>query len=164
MNEQTDRNPAAGEDSNQPQFAIQRIYIKDVSFEAPGTPQVFSQNEQPRIKMDLNTASRPLGEGMHEVELTITVTASTEQQTAFLVEVKQAGVFTLAGFSDGDLAPMLAVYCPNILFPYAREAISDLVTKGSFPQLVLAPVNFEALYAQHLQQQQAGEGAAEGAG
>ncbi|MDH5516920.1 MAG: protein-export chaperone SecB [Gammaproteobacteria bacterium] len=139
----------------QKNFAIQKLYLKDVSFEAPLSPAVFSEeNWAPEINVQLNTESNALAENVIESVLKITVTAQHEQKTVFLVELHQAGVFTLEGFNDEEKAGMIGSYCPNLLFPFAREAISDLVTKGGFPQLLLAPVNFDALYAQHLEQQQ----------
>ena len=136
------------------QFALQRIYLKDVSFETPMGTEAFQVEWKPQIALNLNNAAKDLGNDFHEVVLTVTVTAKLGDKTAFLAEVHQAGIFLVQNFPQEELAPMFAVYCPNVLFPYAREAVSDLVTKGSFPQLVLQPVNFEALYAQQLQQQQ----------
>lgn len=142
------------EEQNQQQFAIQKIYLKDVSFESPNSPAVFQEaNWQPEINVQLNTEGKTIAEGVHEVVLTVTVTAKKDDKTAFLVEVKQAGVFQLVGFEQEQLGGMLGAYCPETLFPFAREAISDLVSKGGFPQLLLAPVNFNALYMQHQQQQ-----------
>ncbi len=131
------------------EFAIQKIYTKDISFEAPNSPVIFKQQWQPQINVDLNTNGTALEESVYEVVLSLTVTAKLEEKTAFLVEVQQAGIFTIKGIGDADLPVMLGSFCPNILFPYAREAVSDLVAKGGFPQLLLAPVNFDALYAQH---------------
>jgi preprotein translocase subunit SecB len=136
----------------QRQFAIQRIYVKDVSFEAPAAPDVFRQEWRPDNSLNLNTEAQALDPQTYEVVLTLTLTAKIGESTAYLAEVKQAGIFTLAGFSDQEKAPMLAAYCPNVLFAYAREVISDLVTKGSFPQMVLQPVNFDALFVQHQQE------------
>lgn len=133
------------------QFSIEKIYLKDVSLEAPGAPAVFTEDWSPEINMDLNTQATPVNENIFEVELTITVTAKNKTKTAFLIEIKQCGVFGIAGMDEATLNSMLGSFCPNILFPYAREAISDLVMKGGFPQLLLAPVNFDAIYAQHLQ-------------
>lgn len=135
------------------QFAIQRIYVKDISFETPNSPAIFTQQVQSDINLELNTIINKLEETTYEVALQVTVTSKAGDKTAFLIEVQQAGIFTIAGFSDAELGHMLNSYCANLLFPYAREVVSDLVTKGSFPQLLLAPVNFDALYAQHLQQQ-----------
>ncbi len=136
------------------EFAIQKIYIKDVSFETPNSPAIFTQKWEPNVNLELSTAGRPLADGVHEVVLSITVTAKIGDKTAYLVEAQQAGVFTIRNFNEQELGPMLGSFCPNILFPFARETISDLVIKGGFPQLLLAPVNFDALFAQHMQNQQ----------
>lgn len=142
------------EEQIQQQFAIQKIYLKDVSFESPNSPAVFTEGEwKPEINVQINTEVKSGGKDMHEVSLTVTVTARQQDKTAFLVEVKQAGLFLLTGFEKEQLGGMLGAYCPETLFPYAREAISDLVGKGGFPQLLLSPVNFNALYMQHQQQQ-----------
>lgn len=141
---------------NAQQFLIQKIYIKDVSFESPNSPEMFTSDWQPDVNLDLNTNANRLGDDVFEVVLSLTSTVKNQDQTAFLVEVQQCGIFTLSGFGDQELSQMLGSYCPNILFPYAREAISELVNKGGFPPLILAPVNFDALYAQHMSQQQAG--------
>ena len=143
---------------NGAEFAIQKIYTKDISFEIPNSPAIFKQQWQPQINIDLNTNGSTLEDSVYEVVLSLTVTASMEEKTSFLVEVQQAGIFTIKGISESDLPVMLGSFCPNILFPYAREAVSDLVAKGGFPQLLLAPVNFDALYAQQrdkIKQQQA---------
>lgn len=152
-------NNAAAEQQAGPQFAIQRIYTKDISFEAPNTPAVFTEKWEPKINVDLNTAANALAEGLFEIELHLTVTATLGDKTAYLVEVKQAGIFAIGGFNEADTSAMVHSYCPNVLFPFAREVIADVVTKASFPQMLLAPINFDALYAQHLQQQQAQQGA-----
>jgi len=136
------------------QFAIQKIYTKDISFETPNAPKVFTLKWEPALDLNLGTHVEPLENSMYEVSLTITVTVKIADSTAYLVEVNQAGIFSVAGFSDQEMGPMLGSFCPNILFPYAREVVSDLVSKGGFPQLILAPVNFDALYMQHLQQSQ----------
>lgn len=141
------------------QFAIQRLYVRDLSFESPNAPAVFTQKWEPKVNVELNTQANNLSEGIFEVVLTVTVTAKVEEKTAYLAEVQQAGIFNLVGFSEEQLGPMLHSFCPNILFPYAREAISSLVERGSFPQLLLAPVNFDALYAEHRKKQQGSEGA-----
>lgn len=133
-------------------FAIQKIYLKDVSFESPSTPTIFTDDWSPEINMDLNSNGKAIEDNVFEVELSITVTAKNNDKTGFLVEIKQCGIFSISGMDEENLNGMLGSFCPNILFPYAREAISDLVTKGGFPQLLLAPVNFDAIYAQHLQQ------------
>lgn len=142
---------------NNPQFAIQRIYTKDISFETPNSPAIFTEKWEPQVNVDLNSSGTKLGESLFEVVLSLTVTAKLGEKTAYLAEVQQAGIFSLEGFTEQDIGGMLHSFCPNILFPYAREVISDLVSKGSFPQLLLAPINFDALYAQHLQQQKVAE-------
>ena len=142
------------EEGNARQFAIQRIYTKDISFETPNSPQVFTGEWQPSINVQLNTAAQDLGNDHVELVLTVTVTAKQGETTGFLAEVQQAGIFLIKGIPEEEMGPMLGIFCPNILFPYAREAVSDLVARGSFPQLVLAPVNFDALYAQQVQQKQ----------
>jgi len=140
-------------DENQQEFGIHSIYLKDVSFEAPNSPEVFKTQFQPEIQMNLNIDTNSLEDNVYEVVLSVTVTAKANDKSAFLVELQQAGVFTLKGFDEENLGPMLGIYCPNVLFPYARESIANLVTKGGFPQLLLEPVNFESLYAQHMQEQ-----------
>lgn len=135
-------------------FQIQRVYTKDISFEAPNAPQVFQKEWEPEVKLDLDTASSQLADGIFEVVLRVTVTATVGEDTAFLCEVQQAGIFTIAGIEGTQLAHCLGAYCPNILFPYARECISGLVSRGTFPQLNLAPVNFDALFMNYLQEQE----------
>lgn len=143
-------------EATQPQFSLQRVYLKDASLEVPGAPAVFLQPWNPEVSIDLASKIMPLEDENHfEVTVVLTVTASNEGQTAFLVEVKQAGIFQAVGFDEASLGPLLGAYCPNVLFPYAREAISDLVGKASFPQLLLQPINFDAVYAERLQQAQA---------
>jgi preprotein translocase subunit SecB len=141
------------EDANAPKFEIQRIFTKDISFEAPNTPHTFVEEWKPEVSLNLETKSNRLQENLHEVILSITATVSTGNKTAFLIEAHQAGVFMIKGFPSDQLHQMLGSFCPNILFPYAREVVSDLVVRGGFPQLILAPVNFDALYTQHLEQQ-----------
>jgi preprotein translocase subunit SecB len=139
----------------QRQFAIQRVYTKDISFEAPNSPRAFTQEWKPEVSVALNSSTENLGSDHYEVVVTVTVTATQGESTQFLAEVQQAGIFLVRGMAEEELGPMFGVYCPNILFPYAREVVSDLVVRGSFPQLVLAPVNFEALYKQQAAEQQA---------
>ena len=137
----------------QPQFALQRIYIKDLSFESPKAPEIFKTQWQPEVKLDLNTTNSALDEeGMYEVVLSLTATVSNGEETAFVAEVHQAGIFLARHLPEADLHRTLGAFCPNLLFPYAREAIDNLVTRGSFPALMLAPVNFDALYLQAQQQ------------
>ncbi len=153
---------AAQGEQPQQQFALQRIYTKDVSFESPGSPNIFRKQWQPKINVDLNTKSDAIDEqGNFEVVLTITLTAKVEEETAFLVEVQQAGIFMISGIEGENLRMVLGTAAPNILFPYARENIDALCVKGGFPPVMLAPVNFDALYQQAVAQSQAqaaGEG------
>ncbi|MDC9728323.1 MAG: protein-export chaperone SecB [Methyloprofundus sp.] len=136
------------------QFSIQKIHTKDISFETPNSPQIFTQKWEPNVDFNLSTSATPLEDGLFEITLTVTVTVKTEDTVAYLVEATQAGIFSLAGFGEEEMKPMVGSFCPNILFPYAREVISDLVAKGGFPQLLLAPVNFDALYSQHMAQEE----------
>ncbi|MDX9875410.1 MAG: protein-export chaperone SecB [Spongiibacteraceae bacterium] len=147
-----DTQEAGSEQKNAQQFALQRIYIKDLSFESPLGAKVFTKQWKPQIKVDLNTRSDRVNDENFEVVLTITITAKLEEETAFLVEVQQGGVFFVQGVEGEALRRLLSVVCPTILFPYARETIDSLVTRGSFPALMLQPVNFEALYLQALKQ------------
>ncbi|MCJ8320125.1 MAG: protein-export chaperone SecB [Colwellia sp.] len=147
--------PATNEQAAGPQFAIQRVYTKDVSFETPNSPAIFQKDWQPEIKLDLDTSSNKLADNTYEVVLAVTVTASIEGQTAFLAEVQQAGIFTIGNLPENALAHTIGSFCPTTLFPYARESIANLVNRGSFPQLNLAPVNFEALFASYVKQRAA---------
>ncbi len=142
-------------------LSIQKVYVKDLSYEAPNTPHIFMEEWKPTVDLQLANSTAPLGGDIHEVVLTVTVTVRFDEKVAYLIEVKQAGIFNLAGFPEQHLAPVLATVCPNILFPFAREVVSDIATKAGFPQLLLAPVNFEALYAQEVMRQR--NAAAEGA-
>ncbi|MCC2637940.1 MAG: protein-export protein SecB [Moraxellaceae bacterium] len=133
----------------QGQFALQRIYVKDLSFEAPHAPKTFLAAWQPEVSIELSTQASRMEDGKnYEVVLALTVTVKNDNATAFLVEVKQAGIFLIEGVPDNQLSQLLGAYCPNVLFPYARETVSDIVTRGSFPQLLLAPVNFDAVFAE----------------
>jgi preprotein translocase subunit SecB len=152
---------AASTEAPQVEFAIQRIYTKDISFETPNSPQVFQQEWKPEVKVDLDTSSNKLADNVFEVVLTLTVTAKVADKTAFLCEVHQGGIFTLGNMPEPQLAHAINAYCPNILFPYARETVSNLVNRGSFPQINLAPVNFDALFANYVQQQAEQQKAAE---
>ncbi|SRR5690554_40646 len=146
---------------NQPHFALQRVYVKDVSFEAPNTPQVFTKEWKPEVKLDLNTGAKKLDDTHYEVSIKVTITATNQEETAFLVEIEQGGLFVLANIPEDQIRPMVATVCPNILFPYLRENVDNLVIKGGFPALVLAHINFDALYQQRLAQEaaEANEGA-----
>jgi len=155
-----ENNPAAA--ASGPEFAILRIYLKDVSFETPNSPAVFTMETKPEINIQLNTSVNELEESLFEVVLSITVTAAHGDKTSFLAEVQQAGIFMLKGFDATQRGNMLGAYCPNTLFPYAREAISDLVTKGGFPPLLLAPINFDAMHAEKVAQVEAASAGAAG--
>ncbi|MCX4192397.1 protein-export chaperone SecB [Methylophaga sp. OBS1] len=137
---------ATGEEQQKPRFVIQKIYTKDVSFESPNSPDIFRDEWRPKLDLQLGNDYKRIDDDNHEVILTVMVTAKVDDKVAFLVEVKQAGIFTLTGYSNEEMGPLLGSYCPNTLFPFVREVVSDLVTKGGFPQLVLAPVNFDAMY------------------
>jgi len=134
-------------------FEIQRIYLKDSSFESPVSPAVFLKPFNPDSNVELHSNTNKLGDNLYEVELSITLTVKSDNEVAYLVEVKQGGVFSAKGYSAEQMGHMLGSYCPNLIYPFAREVISDLVVKGGFPQMLLAPINFDALYAQHLQEQ-----------
>lgn len=153
---------ATGQDLPQQQFSMQRIYTKDLSFESPSSPAMFRKQWQPKVNVDLNTKSDKLDDnGNYEVVLTITLTATVEEETAFLVEVQQAGIFFITGIEGENLRRVLGTACPNILFPYARENIDAICVKGGFPPVMLAPVNFDALYQQALAQAQGEAASAE---
>lgn len=154
---------AAGNQAQaQQQFALQRIYTKDISLESPAAPAVFKKQWQPQVSVDLGTKSERIDEGgNYEVVLTITITAKVEGETAFLIEVQQAGIFFITGFGADDLRRIVATAAPNILFPYARECIDNLCVRSGFPPVMLAPINFDAMYQQALAQAQAGQKAAE---
>ena len=135
------------------QFAIQKIYLKDSSFETPNSPEIFRGEWKPKVSVDLSSETRKLGEKSYETILKVTVTARVEEKVAYLCEVHQAGIFALEGFKPDALDVLLGSYCPANLFPYAREVVSDLVSKGGFPQMLLGPVNFDALYMQRKQKE-----------
>ncbi|AWL13221.1 Protein-export protein SecB [Saliniradius amylolyticus] len=156
MSEENQANGAAAPEQQNTQqaqqFAVQRIYAKDISFESPNSPVIFQKEWKPEVQLDLDTRSNKLEENLFEVVLSVTVTAKVGEETAFLVEVQQAGIFTIGGeLSDQQKAHMLGSFCPNTLFPYARECVSNLVNRGTFPALNLAPVNFDAIFAAYMQ-------------
>jgi len=153
--ENNEATPATNEQQAGPQFAIQRVYTKDVSFETPNSPAIFQKDWQPEVKLDLDTRSNKLADNTYEVVLAVTVTVTVEGQTAFLAEVQQAGIFTIGNLPENALAHTIGSFCPTTLFPYARESVANLVNRGSFPQLNLAPVNFEALFASYVKQRAA---------
>ncbi|PKO40430.1 MAG: protein-export chaperone SecB [Betaproteobacteria bacterium HGW-Betaproteobacteria-4] len=142
------------EQNEQPVFGIEKLYVKDLSVEVPNAPEIFLEREQPQVEIQLNTGGRAVGESVYEVVLTVTVTAKLGEKTVFLVEVGQAGIFRIQNVPEEQLEPLIAVACPNILFPYAREAVSDAVSRAGFQPIVLQPVNFEGMYMQRLQQQE----------
>ena len=142
----------AAAEKQQPQFMIQKIYTKDISFETPSSPEVFREEWKPELDLQLTNEYKQLDDNNHDVTLVATVTAKLGDKTAFLIEVKQSGIFSLIGYSNEEISPLIGNHCPTILFPYIREVISDIVLKGGFPQLVLAPVNFDALYMNQVEQ------------
>lgn len=143
------------EQNEQVVFGIEKLYVKDLSVEVPNAPEIFLEREAPHVEIQLNSGGRAVGEGAFEVVLTVTVTAKLADKTVFLVEVGQAGIFRIVNVPQEQLEPLIAVACPNILFPYARETVSDAVTRAGFQPIVLQPVNFEAMYMQRLQEQDA---------
>lgn len=149
----------------QRRFHVQKLYLRDVSFESPAAPAIFGPDSgwNPQVDLQLDTETRRIGEGRHEVTLVVTVTASHGDATAFLVEVRQAGLFDVEGFEEDELDHLLRAHCPGVLFPFAREAVAELVQKGGLPQLLLQPINFEALYARHVARQKEGAGAPDAA-
>lgn len=157
-NEQPQESAQAG---NGQQFAVQRVYVKDLSFEAPMGVNAFSQSWKPQVNQELNSKNQKVADDQYEVVLALTITVKLDDKVAFLVEIQQAGLFTIKGLEDRQLAQVLNTMCLQILFPYARETVDSLVTRGSFPALMLPPINFDALFAQAVQrsqeQQQKGE-------
>jgi preprotein translocase subunit SecB len=138
----------------QPGFGIEKLYIKDASIEVPNAPQIFTERTAPQVNVELGNAAQKLDDGIFEVSIKVTVTSKIGDKTAFLVEATQAGIFAIRNVPDENLEPILAVTCPNILFPYAREAVSDMVIRAGFAPVLLNPINFEALYMQQKQQAQ----------
>lgn len=141
-----------GTQAGGPQLVLQKIYIKDLSFESPKAPEVFTTNAAPQTQLNLRYGNRDLGQDNVEVSLTLTVEAKQEETTLFLVELTQAGVFLIQGYDADQKAQLVGSFCPNTLYPFAREAIADLIQRGGFPQLLLQPINFDALYAQALKE------------
>ncbi|MCK3658062.1 protein-export chaperone SecB [Pasteurellaceae bacterium Pebbles2] len=164
MTETTQNNaPAQRVEQAEAVLQIQRIYVKDVSFEAPNLPHIFNQEWKPNLSFDLSTEAKQLGDDLYEVVLNLSAETTLEDsgEVAFICEVKQAGVFTISGLEDMQMAHCLTSQCPNMLFPYARELIASLVNRGTFPALNLAPVNFDALFMEHLRRLDAEEEQAE---
>jgi preprotein translocase subunit SecB len=146
-------NNAAENQVAEPSFSIEKIYVKDASLEIPNAPQIFTERIQPQISVELGNVAQMLEEGIFEVALKVTVTSKIEDKTAFLVEVTQAGIFAIRNVPEENIEMIVGITCPNILFPYAREAVSDLVVRAGFPSVLLNPINFEALFAQQKAQQ-----------
>ena len=141
------------------QIAIQKIYVKDLSFESPHTPEVFTKPDwSPKTNLNLRSSHKSGPDDSHEIVLTVTIEAKEGDQTFFLVELQQAGLFHIAGYTEDEFKAIVGSYCPNILFPYARESIANMVSKGGFPEFLLQPINFDALYAEGMKQAQAQEG------
>ena len=163
MAEEQNQDVVTDEEPQQAQFQLQKLYMKDVSFELPNAPQVFQEDGQIEIKMNLAQRVESLAEGINEVTLTVTVTATLGEKTAYLAEVQQAGIFAITGLNEQATHAALNTLCPHTLFPYARRLITDLVAEGGFPPLVLQPINFDQIYAQRMQEAQA-QGNGNGAG
>jgi preprotein translocase subunit SecB len=154
MAEEQNQDVAAEGQQEQAQFQLQKIYLKDASFELPNAPQVFQEDGQVEIKMNLAQKVEKLAEGVQEVNLTVTVTATIGEKTAYLAEVQQAGIFAITGLNEQSEHAAINTLCPHTLFPYARRVITDLVADGGFPPLVLQPINFDQIYAQRMQEAQ----------
>ena len=146
---------AAAAENNGPMMSLQKLYVKDASFEAPNAPQVFQEQGQPEINLNMNQKVNKLADDTYEVTLTATVTCKVNDKTAYLAEVAQAGIFNMQNFTEQTLHQTLGIYCPNVLFPYVRQEISNNVVAGGFQPLLLQPVNFEQMYAQQMQKAQA---------
>ncbi len=161
MADETTNGQSSGQDG-QPQLMLQKIYVKDLSFEAPNAPQIFQEigesDQQPQVQLNLGQRATDLGGDLYEVVLSLTLTCTVGERTAYLAEVQQAGLFGIAGFSEADHAGIVGSYCPNLLFPYARQVISSLVLEGGFPPFLLQPINFDALYAAEQQRRNPGDG------
>jgi preprotein translocase subunit SecB len=149
------------EEQQQASFNIEKIYVKDISLEIPNAPQVFLQADTPQLDVQVHNEAQQFADSLYEVTVTVTVTAKAGDKTLFLAEAAQAGIFTVRGVPAEELDPLLGIGCPTILYPYVREAISDLVTRGGFPPVLLSPVSFEALYLQRQQAVQQGNGSGE---
>lgn len=158
MTENTPIEPVAnGATEGGASLSLQKVYIKDASFEVPGAPQIFQEQGQPQVQLNLSQTVGTLSDDVYEVVLTVTVTCKLAEKTAYLAEVQQAGVFGMSGFDNGNRDAVLATYCPNVLFPYARQIVSDLIQNGGFPPFLLQPINFEALYAEQMRRRGDGQ-------
>lgn len=149
--ETTQANPVEGA-----QLSLQKVYIKDASFEVPGAPHIFQEQGQPQIQLNLQQQVGTLADNVYEVVLTVTVTCKLAEKTAYLAEVQQAGVFGVAGFDQANREMVLATFCPNVLFPYARTAVSNMIQDGGFPPFLMQPINFESLYAEQMRRRAEG--------
>jgi preprotein translocase subunit SecB len=147
------------DDNNAPVFQIQRVYLKDLSLEQPNSPQILLEQAQPQVDINLNLAAEPVAEGVYEVSVTATVTTTLKDKTLFLVEAKQAGIFEIRNIPEDQLQPIIGIACPQIVYPYLRAVVSDICTRAGFPPVVLAEVNFQAMYEAQQQQQAAGQAA-----
>ena len=145
-------------ESAQPTFVIEKVYLKDLSAEVPNGPEVFLERDPPTVEVNLNSAGRQVQDGVYEAVLTVTITARIKEKTVFLVEAAQAGVFQIRNVPQQDMGPLLGIACPNTLFPYARETISTITARAGFQPVILAPMSFEGIYQQQLQQMQAQQG------
>jgi preprotein translocase subunit SecB len=145
------------DDNNAPVFQIQRVYLKDLSLEQPNSPQILLEQAQPQVDINLNLAAQPVADGVYEVSVTATVTTTVSDKTLFLVEAKQAGIFEIRNIPDEQLQPIIGIACPQIVYPYLRAIVSDVCTRAGFPPVVLAEVNFQAMYEAQQQQQAAGQ-------
>ena len=167
MTDQIDTNPeAAAAEAGQegPQFAIQRVYVKDISFEAPNLPEMFNVDFKPQVKMEMNSKSRQVADNNFEVVLSVTLSAEVEEKTAFLVEVQQAGLFFINGFNEQQTHQLLGAAAPESLYPYVREAVANMIGRTGFPAIQLAPVNFMGLYMERMAKAQADAQSGEAAG
>lgn len=142
-----------GQQKNETSFIIQRVYVKDISFETPNAPQIFTKEWKPEVNLEMNSSSQVLNDNVYEVSLRLTLTTKSNNEVAYICEVTQAGIFSVIGFDEEQLQHCLGAYCPNILFPYVRETIASLVNKGSFQPMNLEPINFDSLFANYLKQQ-----------
>ena len=145
-----------GQQQTQPTFQIEKVYVKDLSLEIPHAPKVFLEQVQPQLEVQINTGADNFADGYYEVTVTATVTARLGERTLFLAEARQAGIFQLRGMAAEELGPLLGIACPTVVYPYLRETIQDMISRGGFPPVILAPLSFEALYLQ--QQQNAAQG------
>jgi preprotein translocase subunit SecB len=154
-----EENPIAGTNGNAPaetgpQLTVQKVYIKDASFEAPAAPHIFQEQGQSRVELNLGQKAQQLAPNVYEIVLTVTVTCKIGEKTAYLAEVQQAGIFGLSGFDPNQLDMVIGTYCPHVVFPYARQTISNLIEQGGFPAFLMQPINFEQIYADNLKRRQ----------